>query len=93
MGLHGLLVEAGAFLAVVGFMMRWIYDTVLRRPTFLSICVLLISVTGLALWCRNSSHQFLRPVVWTAGMAWVLGSVLGGGSEPVPSYGPARARG
>jgi hypothetical protein len=71
-----------AFMMFLGYMMRRIYDTTLRRPGFLRVCLMLITLTGLALWCRNYSHHFIRPVCWTMLVAWLIWSVLGGRARP-----------
>jgi hypothetical protein len=79
------------FMMVIGFMMRRIYDTTLRRPSFLRVCLMLIAITGLALWCRNYSHHFFRPVVWTMAVAWLTWSFFGGRAQAVHA-GPAGRR-
>ncbi len=72
------IVGGAAFMAVVGYMMRRIYDTVLRRPTFLRVCLLMICLSGLSMWVRNYSHHFFRPVAWTMMVAWVFWTLSGG---------------
>jgi len=72
-----------AFMAAMGYLYRRVYDTMLRRPTFLRICLLLITVTCLGLWCRNYSHGFLRPVGWTMIAAWLLWTGCGGAGARV----------
>lgn len=80
-GLYG----GALFMMTIGFMMRRIYDTTLRRPTFLRIVLMLITVTSLALWCRNYSHHFFRPVAWTMIAAWLLWSPFGRRAVSAPS--------
>jgi hypothetical protein len=71
------LIGGACFTALIGFMMRRIYDSTLRRPTFVRICILLMSISGMALWCRNYSHHFIRPVVWLSILAWFVWSLTG----------------
>lgn len=76
------LLGGTAFMMVVGYMMRRVYDTTLRRPGFLRVCLMLATVTALALWCRNHAHHFIRPVAWTMIVAWLMWSVVGHRMQP-----------
>jgi hypothetical protein len=71
------LLGGSVFMAFLGYIIRRTYDSTLRQPTFLRVCLILIVVTSLALWCRNYSHHFLRPVCWTMVIAWLLWSFFG----------------
>ncbi len=69
------------FMMIIGFVIRRIYDTTLRRPSFLRVCLMLAAVTSLAFWCRNYSHHFFRPVAWTMVVAWLAWSIAGGRAQ------------
>ncbi len=77
------LFGGGVMMAALGFLVRRIYDTTLRNPTFLRVCLLLVVITSLAMWCRNHSQHFIRPVAWTFLAAWLTQSVFGGARESV----------
>lgn len=71
------LIGCGVFLAVVGFLLRRIYDRLLRQPTFLWICFYLILMSSMAMWCRNHSAHLFRPVAWTMVIAWAIQMIFG----------------
>ncbi len=83
------IVGGAALLAAIGVVMRRIYDKALAAPTFLRVCLLLVAVTGLAMWTRNYSHHFLRPVAWTVFVAWVVHALFAGAGG---ARGPSRMR-
>lgn len=72
------IIGGAIFVAAVGFMMRRIYDGFLRRPTFLRMYLMLISIGCLSMWIRNYSHHFIRPVVWQMILVWVFWLLCGG---------------
>lgn len=79
------------FIAALAFVIRRWYDSMLRAPSFLRVVLVLTAVTCIAMWCRNYSHHFFRPLAWTMVAAWLLWSPFARRSAPdgVPGYGSA----
>jgi len=60
------------FVAAVGAIFRWIYQSVIIRPTMVRIIMLLMASTCLVGWIRGYSAQFVRPMAWTLSVVIVF---------------------
>ncbi len=71
------------FMMGLGFWIRRTYNALLRQPTFLRVCLILVAYSALVMWCRNYSHHFMRPIAWTMASAWILKSMWGGSGSQI----------